>query len=79
MLKAVDLSPRRYDSYLDLLKAVGGYRAIRSGAGSHSRVAVQLFALVKEVPSRMVYDPSLISSKRSISLGGGWFLELDPA
>jgi hypothetical protein len=78
MLKAVDLSPRRYDAYLDLLKTVGGYRAVRSGPGLHGRVAVQMFAPAKEAPSRVVYDPALGASKRSTSLGGGWFLETDP-
>jgi hypothetical protein len=80
MLEAAGLAPERYDAYLELLKSVGGYRAVRSGAARSRRVTIHIF------PSKETGGPSAqvvwnaASAKPSVTgepLGDGWSLEFD--
>jgi hypothetical protein len=81
MLKAVDLSPKRYESYLDLLKSVGAYRAVRSGAAKNKRVVIHLLPTSKtDGPApRVVYNAKgeTPPGARATPLEDGWALEFD--
>ncbi len=81
MLEAVDLAPRRYETYLDLLKTVGAYRAVRSGSSKNRRVVVHLLPSSKtDSPApRVVYNAKgeTPPGARAVPLEEGWSLEFD--
>jgi hypothetical protein len=76
MLETVALSPSRYDAYLDLLKSVGAYRAVRTGTDPKAKVIVYLLPGPRGAGDRLVHDPSPAArGARRTGLGDGWFLE----
>jgi hypothetical protein len=78
MLEQVGMPPARYEAYLDLLKSLGAYRAVRSSAptGRAPRIILHMLPSADGPSPRLVHDPARPPAAGT-PLGDGWYAEAE--